>query len=245
MQNTYSPSLSTQYCRYLLAVLFCGYGIQKISSFICVLHLALQSALSAFILCVGTRWRCISVVFWTWQRLELRSHPADHFHHHSETEKRNLACQQLFWILCFLAGILYLVLESTYGVSVSVLHLVLYCCILYLLLISWCAVPKCKLTGVLYLELLTGALYLILINWSHGVCTLVLVRWCTVPDCIQQVYCAIRCWFTCELYSVPDAFSWCTISVACLSGCSPHRSAVGVLYRIMLYCTWCWSAWAW
>ncbi len=48
--------------------------------------------------------RCISVVFWTWHRLELRSHPADHFHHHPE-KKHNSACQLLY----FLVDNLYLV----------------------------------------------------------------------------------------------------------------------------------------
>jgi hypothetical protein len=110
----------------------CWQDIPEISGSGNVLQTALQRALSAFILRVGTRWRLISVVFCTSHWLELCSHPADHFHHHPETEEHNSACQLLFWILYFLAGILYLVLVSTYGVSVGVLYLVvLYCCILY------------------------------------------------------------------------------------------------------------------
>ena len=109
----------------------CWQDIPEISGSGNVLQTALQRALSAFILRVGTRWRLISVVFCTSHWLELCSHPADHFHHHPETEKHNSACQLLYGtVYCskyILAGILYLLLESTYGVSVIVLHLVLYC----------------------------------------------------------------------------------------------------------------------
>jgi hypothetical protein len=92
-QNTGTLSLSLQYIgcpfsadmvykKYPVSVVFCTWHCKVLCR---RLFCALKQDVTAF-----------SVVFWTWNRLELCSHPADHFHHHSETAKHNSACQLLF-----------------------------------------------------------------------------------------------------------------------------------------------------